>query len=115
MEKEKLIIVTDKDNDNILLHEMIHAYEVELRKKSECHRQYIIIRLTEKLLPKINDLIKIISFDHRPDQRIQDEQLLIHNPLFILKSLELDITLKQPIGTIFGYEKEKDYKKLISE
>lgn len=98
-------IVPSHINDRILLHEMIHAYESMLSDYKIEH-EYLIVKLYQKLLPKIPSLIKIIESDINIINRE-------HTVLFLLKSLDIDLMLKLPLGSIYGYGREELYKKII--
>lgn len=102
---EKIIWVTRKEKkDRItILHEMIHGYEYMLLEAGEPFQQYVTLRLLEKLFPKIPDLMEKIKFDFHLLRRV-------HSPLFMLKSLDLDLRLKKPLGTIYSYGREGLYK-----
>lgn len=102
--KDQVIeIKKEKGHKNlILLHEMIHAYEDMLSEEAEVYKQYIILRLHQKLLPKIPDLMNLITRDCHRDQAV-------HSILFLLKSLDLDLRLKKPLGTVYAYGRKKDF------
>jgi len=104
--KERLILIAKhlKDRDLILLHEMIHGYEFMLEPYL-CYHQFVLIKLYEKLLLQIPNLNKIIAWD------MHNENTVYHSPLFLLKSLDLDIRLKQPIGTVYNYHRQYVFKK----
>lgn len=100
--KQKRIIIRKSRNNkaerNTLLHEMIHAYEFML---PEHYRQYLVIYLYSKVAKKIGS---------RKLTRVFDSDSYIgfvkHNPLFLLKSLDLDIRFRRPLGTIYSYGRE---------
>lgn len=96
-------IVPSRINNRILLHEMIHAYEFMLSEYKIEH-EYLIVKLYQKLLPKIPNLIKIIEVDINKDNRK-------HTVFFLLKSLDIDLVLKLPLGGIYGYGREELYQK----
>jgi hypothetical protein len=84
----------DEDMLNMtLLHEMIHAYEFML---PEIYRQYVAVRLFQKLEPLIPNLMDLINAD------IQSE-IREHSVLFMLKALDLDLRLNKPPGTVYSY------------
>lgn len=95
-------IVPSCINNRILLHEMIHAYESML---SDCQieHEYLIVKLYQKLLLKIPNLIKIIESDINRNNRE-------HTVFFLLKSLDIDLVLKLPLGSIYGYGREELFK-----
>nr|WP_172688122.1 hypothetical protein [Clostridium botulinum]ALP69016.1 hypothetical protein [Clostridium botulinum] len=96
-------IVPSRINNRILLHEMIHAYE-SILSDYKIEHEYLIVKLYQKLLPKIPNLIEIIEVDINKDNRE-------HTVFFLLKSLVIDLELKLPIGSIYGYGREELYKK----
>ena len=101
----KVINITSSNvNDYILLHEMIHAYEYTLLDYKIEH-EYLIVKLYQKLLSKVPNLIKIIESDINKDNRE-------HTVFFLLKSLDIDLILKLPLGSIYGYNREEIYKKI---
>ncbi len=84
----------DEDALNVtLLHEMIHAYEYML---PEIYRQYVAVRLFQKLEPLIPDLMDLINADIQSEVRE-------HSVLFMLKALDLDLRLNKPPGTVYSY------------
>jgi len=106
--KSKVIKIaeTAKNDDRVLLHEMIHAYEVMLSNlKYERFKQFLIIELYEKLSPVIPDLKKLIMKDIHT---LFNEH---NNPLFMLKSLDLDLRLNKPLGSVYSYGRERLFEK----
>lgn len=85
------------NDDNTLLHEMIHAYEFML-KGAEMDN-YVTIRLYEELLLKIPNLLEFKNKDINLANKT-------HTTLFLLKSLKLDIELGQELGTVYAYNRE---------
>jgi len=89
----------DEDKDAVLLHEMVHAYETMLSDIVYVpYLQFILIELYEKLSPRIKDLKQLIIKDLHVNN-------FVHSPLFMLKSIDLDLQLNKPLGTIYGYER----------
>ena len=99
----------------------VHAYEMELscfmRQQAFDHeigensigeepfyqgnfkyREYVTLRLYEKLCHKIPGLMTMITVDNH----ITREG---HTPLFMLKSLDLDIRLGLELGTLYGHDR----------
>lgn len=97
-------IVPSRVTNRILLHEMIHSYESMLSDYKIEH-EYLIVKLYQKLFPKIPNLIEIIELDINKNNRE-------HTVFFLLKSLDIDLMLKLPLGSIYGYGREELYKKL---
>lgn len=100
--KERLITIVKSEKKNIymLLHEMIHAYEFMLEENCEMYKQFLLIDLYERLLIKVPDLKKKMKLDLH-------SMLRVHSPLFMLKSLDLDIRLNKPLGTVYAYGREE--------
>lgn len=96
-------MVPSRINNRILLHEMIHAYESTLSDYKIEH-EYLIVKLYQKLLIKIPNLMKIIETDIDMNNRE-------HTVFFLLKSLDIDLALKLPLGSIYGYSRNELYKK----
>lgn len=82
----------------VLLHEMIHAFEFLLKDFNEYYQQYVTIQLYKKLRSKVRNLMRQITYDVH-------KYFKIHSPLFMLKSLDLDLKFKKPLGTVYGYER----------
>jgi hypothetical protein len=110
-EDESRIIKIDPkyaDNKIVALHEMIHAY-VGLLREGEPYTSFIgiaellIVRLYADLQKRIPDLDKRI-IDHQ--NMIGEEIFAQHGPhdlLFFLKSLDLDLRLNLPLGSVCSY------------
>ena len=110
-EDESHVIVIDSkytDDKIVILHEMIHAY-VGLFREGKPHMSLIgiaellLVRLYANLQKKIPDLDKRI-IDHQ--NMIDVEIFAQHGPhdlLFFLKSLDLDLRLGFPLGTVCGH------------
>jgi hypothetical protein len=100
--KERIIKISEqhKDDDITLLHELIHAYEVMLGQYSR-FEQFLVLKLYEKLLPRIPNLMELVILDNHRDLIVQQ-----HNPLFMLKSLDLDLRLEKTLGTVYSYERD---------
>jgi hypothetical protein len=95
--KEIAIAHKSQNESIILLHDMIHAYEVMLPQ----HETYVLtVFLFKKLSNKIPNLMKKICVDSHTAYRV-------HSVLFLLKSFDLDLRLKKPIGTVYGYGREE--------
>ena len=95
--KRRTIEIKQKYKDDVptILHEMIHAYEFML---PEHYRQLLIIFLFKKLNQKVTNLVKYIKKDSH-------SLLRVRSPLFLLKSIDLDIRLKKPLGTVYAYDR----------
>ena len=99
LDKEKTIKLKSKfKNDEIVLcHELIHAYESMLPER---YRQFLTVFLFNRLQSNIPSLIDKITLDSHV-------ALSSHSPLFFLKSLDLDLRLNKPLGTFYAYDRDK--------
>jgi hypothetical protein len=86
-----------------ILHELIHFYEFSLWDR---YRQILCIYFFKKLCRKIGEksLLELIHIDEFLFQIGYG-----HTVLFVLKSLELDLKLHLSPGTIYGYERERNF------
>lgn len=99
---ERLVEISNKYNTkNTLLHEMIHVYEFIL--KSYQLDDFVLLKLYDELIPKVDNLKKLISLDKHAAFRE-------HSLLFILKSIKLDLELGYKLGTIYAYGREELYE-----
>ena len=98
---EKLVEISNTyNNKDILLHEMIHVYELIL--KSYQLDDFVLLKLYDELLPKVKNLKNLINLD----KHIAFKE---HSLLFILKSIKLDLELGYNLGTIYAYGREDLY------
>jgi len=87
-----------------LLHEMIHAYEHQLKF---VQGEILTVRLYSKLKEKIKNLdLVLTAWAHCENQQLQDEEN-DHAILFLLKSLDLDLRLNLPMGAIIGFHSDR--------
>lgn len=104
--QKKLIEVTKSyaTDDIVLLHELIHAYESRLAGiAGETYTQYVAIRLFDQLNSRIPGLISKMTLDvHRYN--------VVHTPLFLLKSFDLDLRCGLPLGTVYMYERKDMFR-----
>jgi hypothetical protein len=90
-------------NDRItILHEMIHAYEAILTPYA-MYKEWLMLRLYRDLSKKIRELDSYLSRNLHPD-------LYVHGTLFALKSFDLDLRLKKPLGTVYAYGRDDLFK-----
>lgn len=105
-------ILTDvkgfREQKYVLLHELIHVYEYlyERNRGYKGYEQYLVLHLYKRLEKKIGKN----KFNSLIDTGLNFELIrdCLHSLLFLFKSLELDLKLKKPFGTIYGYGRE-DY------
>ncbi len=96
------------DNDSTILHEMIHLYELYINELPIFYHDILCIALYKDLSSKITNLDKLIT-EHANILNQYDLGNVggIHDVLFYLKSLSLDITINYPLNTIIGYGYQK--------
>jgi hypothetical protein len=105
----------EAEDMNVILHEMIHAYEWELDPISLLpFRETLLVRLYDALKGKIKNLDNMITaYANYENQYVfTTNKYGIHGILFFLKSLDLDLRLGWPIGTVMGYGISKDNLKV---
>jgi hypothetical protein len=99
--------LSKQEEKHTLLHELIHAYEDMLLL--ERYKQILCFYFYKKFVPKkfserkFFELIRMDDFLFRA-QPLADSG---HSVLFLLKSIDLDLRLKLPRGTIYSYQREK--------
>lgn len=86
----------------ILLHEMIHVYEYI--SPWWCKEYVLLYLYTTLSSPKKIGERKLREMI---DLHIYTDYFVGHGILFLLKSLDLDIRLKAPLGTVMGYERKE--------
>lgn len=108
-EEQILCIAEGKtEKDNIILHEMIHMYESNLNKQPLFYHDTLLWALYNDLKEKIEHLGEIVSgHAHILVGQSIYNQGGEHDILFLLKSLDLDLKMGYPLGTVFGYDMEE--------
>lgn len=105
--KEQLLCISKEclDDDKIILHEMIHLHEFVLNVLPLFYHDTLPWALYTKLRKEIKNLDRIISSQAHilSGQKIYNEGGL-HDILFLLKSLDLDLKMGYSLGTVFGYD-----------
>ena len=106
--KRKILCISSENlaEDKIILHEMIHLHE-DLLDSPDVPKYFhdcLFWALYSDLKNKISCLDEIIT----ENAHILNEQSLYevggnHDLTFLLKSFDLDIRNKYPLGTVFGY------------
>jgi hypothetical protein len=113
-EDEPRVIKIDSkyaDDKIVVLHEMIHAYVGLFREGKPLMSlisiaELLLVRLYADLQIKIQDLDKrIINHQNMIDVEIF-AQHGPHDLLFFLKSLDLDLRLKLPLGSVCSYGRD---------
>lgn len=101
---EKVIVVRDFNLFSTVLHEMCHAY---LHQLPQDLSQYLTIQLYRKVLryvPELNTLLCMSCF--------WKIKIQWHDPLFWLKTFDLDKQTGLPWGTVAGYSRDGFFKML---
>jgi hypothetical protein len=102
--KRKCILINpEQANSEVkltVLHEMIHAFNSMLFDKYDKYKEFFLIYFYNKLMKKIGKkkLHRIINLYLDWDLTVKD-----HSLLFLLKSLELDLRMNKPLGTVMAY------------
>ena len=104
------------NDDKVLLHEMIHIYEYVIDSLPKYYHDVLFWALYSSLSKKIGGLDEGIT-EHAHLLNMMDitNKGGTHDILFFLKSLDLDMRMGYPFGTIFSYGKENEltYLKVI--
>lgn len=110
---DKVICITEEhiDKDNVLLHEMIHLHEEVLDNLPTFYRDSLLWALYVSLRKKVKNLDALIS-SHAV---LAGGQVIYsmggtHDILFLLKSIDLDIRMGYPLGTVFAYDSEEFFE-----
>lgn len=94
-----------KDDKAVILHEMVHYYEENIRLRiNPALNETLLLVLYKKLSPLIPDIDKEIE-KHADLYYLDDLENSggQHSILFYLKTLDLDLMCGFPFGTVFGY------------
>ena len=100
-----------KDNDNTILHEMIHLHETVLETLPAYYKETLFIALywhLRNLIPDLDEIMK--KYGHIYEEDALTEQGGQHGLLFLLKSFDLDIKKGLPLGTVMGYGKRTEFE-----
>lgn len=110
---DQTLTVTPKalENESTILHEMIHLHEFVINDLPMYFHDMVYWALykdLEKKIPKLDDIIT----DHA---HILTGSTLyssggLHDILFLLKSFDLDIRMRYPLGTVFAYGRDEELK-----
>lgn len=106
--ERKIVIAPKYKNDkSVILHEMIHAYELTLQTEHSVLNELLLITLYNKLKPQIPELDKLIN-EHVElyGQHCVSISGGTHGLLFYLKSLDLDLRCEYKLGTVCGYGRD---------
>ena len=98
-------------NDSTILHEMIHLHEYVINDLPLFYHDMVYWALYKDLKEKIPALDDIItSHAHLLTGSTIYSSGGLHDILFLLKSFDLDIRMGYPLGTVFAYGREEEFK-----
>lgn len=111
-EKQELCICPEKvDDDLTILHEMIHLHEFVIDELPLYIHDMVLWALYQDLKQKIPQLDKLINSQaHMLIGSTLYHKGGLHDILFLLKSLDLDIRQNYPLGTVFSYGRTELFK-----
>ena len=99
------------ENDNTILHELIHLHECVINELPLYFHDIVYWSIYKDLKSKIHDLDEIITATaHLLNESSIYSEGGLHDILFLLKSFDLDIKMKYPLGTVFAYGKAEELK-----
>ena len=99
------------ENDRTILHEMIHLHEFVINDLPMYFHDMVYWALYKDLKKKIPELDDIItSHAHLLTGSTIYSAGGLHDILFLLKSFDLDIRMGYPLGTVFAYGRDEEFK-----
>lgn len=112
-QKKTITISPENLRKSVVLHEMIHFYESTIERINPAINEFWMLMLYNKLKEQVADLDGLILghgelFGLDRLERSGGR----HGLLFMLKSLELDLRLGLPLGSVFGYDKREELEKM---
>lgn len=110
---EKLLCVSTEmlSSDSTILHEMIHLHEAVINELPMYLHDMLYWALYKDLKEMIPQLDEIITrHAHILTESTLYSEGGLHDVLFLLKSFDLDIRQGYPLGTVFAYGKEDEFK-----
>ena len=114
--ERQCLTVVPNCSDSTVLHEMIHLHEFVLNELQLFFHDVVIWSLYRDLVKKIPRLDKIIE---NLCHIYNDESIYcyggLHDLLFTLKSFDLDLRMGYELGTVFGYGKLDEIKRIQSD
>ena len=100
------------NDENVLLHELIHMVEAQYKTLPSFYYDIEFIALYNKLSKKIQNLNEIIlQHTHILNANDVAESGGSHGILFLLKSIEIDLRKNYELGTICGYNRTEMFDK----
>lgn len=111
--KEQLLCISKEClDDDVILHEMIHLHEFVINGLPLFYHDTLLWALYTDLRKEIDNLDRIISSHaHILSGQKTYNKGGLHDILFLLKSLDLDIKMGYSLGTVFRY----DLKEFLTE
>ena len=104
------------DDNRVVMHEMIHLHEFVINSQPMFFHDMLLWALYADLRKRIPKLDEIIT-DHA--HALTGSSIYwrggTHDILFLLKSFDLDIRMGWPLGTVFGYGKDDEFKGYVYE
>lgn len=96
------------DDDPTIAHELIHLYEYVLDEYKPIFRDAVFWGIYQNLKKRVTGLDDAISYflDLLNTEEINKEGGN-HDLLFFVKSIDIDVNMKLPLGTVFGYEQDE--------
>lgn len=89
---------------DLLIHEMIHYYEVKANSFTDVHMtEYLTMILYHKLKERIPKLTELINAEF-------SSLGSTHSYFFLLMSIDLDLRRERPLGSTFGYYREEPWR-----
>jgi len=109
--EEKLLCASPDAADSTILHEMIHLHEYVVNQLPMYWHDTLYWALYKNLRDKIPELDNIITgHAHLLNESVLYKKGGLHDILFLLKSFDLDIRMRYPLGTVISYGREEAFK-----
>ena len=104
------------DQDDVILHEMIHLHEAVLDGLPTYYHDVVLYCLYKDLRDRIRNIDDHIeAHGHILNESILSKTGGRHDILFLLKSFDLDLRMGYPLGTVFGYGMANEIKNKAGE
>lgn len=104
------------EDDSVLVHELIHMFESLINKQPLYWHDMVLWSLYDNLRNKVKGLDEIIrSQSHILTGSTMYQSGELHDLLFLLKSIDLDVRLHYPLGTVYGYGLSEELKQFSQE
>lgn len=104
--KENIKQLVDRNNNKVFLHTLYQILYYASEEQGNVTKEYFLLRLYNKLKPLIPEIDSLMtSHCDRLDYTSTFKKGGNHGLLFYLKSLDLDLRCKYPLGTVCGYHR----------